>query len=81
MKLVLSLWFTELAALAIGISIMVSCRAERFTPHPIPQAPAPVRSYPNILDTMPMIAVSAMDELELIVKNEVEEKAKEFASK
>lgn len=80
MKLVLSLWFAELASIAIAISIMVSCQPNKFVPHPVPQAPAPARHYPNILDTMPMIGISAMDELELIVKNEVEEKAREFAS-
>ena len=80
MKLVLSLWLTELTALAIAINVMVSCHADKFVPHPVPQAPAPARHYPNVLDTMPQIAVSAMDELELIVKNEVDEKAREFAS-
>lgn len=87
MKLVLSIWITELLALAIAINVMVSCNPEHFTPRkrvPAPLSiPAPkpqsVPQYPNILETMPSIYVSAMDELEQMVKDEVNEKEKEYA--
>lgn len=78
MKLVLALWFAQLAAITTAIALMISCHADKVIPFPVPQAPAPVRQYPNILETMPMIAISAMDELELMVKNEVDAKAQEF---
>jgi len=48
------------------------------TPTPKPK---PTPRYPNVIEEMPALYVSAMDELEMIVDKEVEEKAKQYARK
>lgn len=57
---------------------MVSCPMRK----EVKPIPAPTKQhFPNVLDTMPQIAISAMDELEQMVKEEVAQKALEFAKK
>ena len=77
----LSILFTELNLLALALSLMATCQADRMNHLAPPKPFIPVRHYPNVLETMPVIALSAMDELELMVKKEVDEKAKEFAKR
>ena len=82
LSFVLNLWILELCAFALAANMIISCHADRLN-NPAPQVPAPTRTinYPNILDTMPRLAETAMEELERIVKEETEQKAKEYATR
>ena len=79
LSFVLNLWILELCAFALAANMIISCHADRLN-HPVPQAPAPAHQYPNILDTMPL-AETAMEELDRIVKEETDQKAREYASR
>lgn len=83
MKLVFSLWLAELAIFAIAANMIFSCSSHapiRSAPHKN-EAPTQKYNYPNVLDTMPQIAYSAMDELEEMVAADVERDAARFAGK
>lgn len=78
MKLVLSLWFAQLAALAFGAFMLVTCHADKVKD--AQPTPAPQYHFPNVLDSMPQLveSIDPIDDLIAIVNQEISEKESNF---